>query len=282
MIATSLSKLFPTSAVWNGEGYDFTAAPDYYLIEVSAQIHGLSGDTLGCSYPFRGFLYGMTERNSASASALWTFWDTANISLTTMVGWWEDDPMAAVYAPCGGVDLEASACADWNVTIGGYFSSGSPCGSPNGNDGCISADADLSAAQAHCCADPACAGFSWGGPGNGCYKFSQTCYESDAAYDGYWKPGFVPPPPPAAPTLATVYTAYGSHAIVAIATWCIAPLNATVHFDWAGLGLNETSVIVTAPAIASVQAASGPFEVDASGSITVPLEASTGIILLIS
>ena len=88
--------------MWNGEGYDFLAAPDYYLVEVSAQIHGLSGDTLGCGFPFRGFLYGMTERNAPSASALWAFWDAANISATEIVGWWEDDPLVTLHAPCGG------------------------------------------------------------------------------------------------------------------------------------------------------------------------------------
>lgn len=279
------------AAVWNGEGYDFTSSPEYYLIEVSAQIHGLSGDTLGCSYPFRGFLYGMTERNAPSASALWAFWDAANISATAMVGWWEDDPMVAVHAPCGGSGdgrssgpAAPSACPDWNVTTGAYYASGTPCGSPNGNDGCIAAGTDLAAAQAHCCADSTCAGFSWGGIGSGCYKYTQTCLTTDPANDGYWKPGFVPPPPPVAPTQATTYSAFGSHAIVVVATWCAGAdaTNATLTFDWAGLGLSPGSAIVVAPAIAGVQVAAGPFTVDAGGAVTVAIGASSGVILQIT
>ena len=278
--------------MWNGEGYDFLAAPDYYLVEVSAQIHGLSGDTLGCGFPFRGFLYGMTERNAPSASALWAFWDAANISATEIVGWWEDDPLVTLHAPCGGGGggggsggaSAPSGCPTWNTTKGGYYSSGTPCGSPNGNDGCIASGTDLVSAQAHCCADPACAGFSWGvGGSGGCYKYSQTCYEADASYDGYWKPGFVPPPPAPAPTEATVYSAFGSHAIIVVATWCAAPsTNATLSIDWPGLGLDPASVRVVAPAIASVQAAAGPFLVGSDGSVTVALDASAGIILQIT
>jgi hypothetical protein len=276
-------------AVWNGEGYDFTSAPDYYMVEVSAQIHGLSGDTLGCGFPFRGFVFGMTERNAPSASALWAFWDTSNISATAMVGWWEDDPMVTVHAPCGadgsstgGPDTPLAPCATWNVTVGGYFESGTPCGSPNGNDGCIASGTDLAAAQAHCCADQFCAGFSWGGVGSGCYKYTQTCYEEDAAYDGYWKPGFIPPPPLPAPTQATVYTAFGSHAIIAVATWCESALNVTLSIDWAALGLDSSNAVIVAPAISDLQAASGPFSVDGTGAVTVPVDASAGIILQIS
>ena len=168
-----------------------------------------------------------------------------------------------------------------NVTRGGYWSSGTPCGDANGNDGCIAAGADLAAAQAYCCTDPLCAGFSWGVasvPG-GCYKFSQTCYEANAAYDGYWKPGFVPPPPPFARTLATTYSAYGSHAIVVVATWCRVGVNATVAIDWRGLGLDASAAVVTAPAIAGVQPAAGPLSV-VDGAVNVYLAGDSGGILL--
>lgn len=52
------------SQVWNGEGFDFSGSPAYWLVELSSRIHGLSGDMLGSGpgSAFRGMLFGMTER----------------------------------------------------------------------------------------------------------------------------------------------------------------------------------------------------------------------------
>jgi len=275
--------------VWTGEMYSWESGPEYYLIEVSAQLHGLTGDTLGCGeYPFRGLLFGMTERNHASATAIWaSVWDAARISSTNMVGWWEDEPLVVVaHAPCSGstsISISAPNCSSWNITRGGYWSSGSPCGSPNGNDGCLDPGTDLAGAQAHCCDDPLCAGFSFAKipNGGGCYKYSQTCYENDESYDGFWKPGFVPPPPPPARTLATTFTAFGSHAIIVIATWCSAPGNATLAIDWSGLGLDPHTATINAPAVAGVQPAVGPFAIQGDGSISVALGGISGGIILV-
>jgi hypothetical protein len=33
--------------VWNGEGFDFTGSPAYWLVEVSSRIHGMSGPSKG-------------------------------------------------------------------------------------------------------------------------------------------------------------------------------------------------------------------------------------------
>ena len=50
--------------IWNGEGFDFSGSPAYWLVELSSRIHGLSGDMLGGGpgSAFRGMLYGMTAR----------------------------------------------------------------------------------------------------------------------------------------------------------------------------------------------------------------------------
>jgi hypothetical protein len=78
-------------SLWNGEGFDFTGSPEYFLIEVSGFPMGLTADTLGSSYLFRGALFGTTERNSASARDIWTLWDNMTINEMTLMGFWEDD-----------------------------------------------------------------------------------------------------------------------------------------------------------------------------------------------
>ena len=80
--------------LWNGEGFDFTQDQFYWLVDVSGLMHGLFADRLGgggAGNDVKGMLFAMTERNSATAPALWGFWDQQRLNATTMVGWWEDD-----------------------------------------------------------------------------------------------------------------------------------------------------------------------------------------------
>lgn len=43
---------FPyVDSLWNGEGFDFSQGPFYWLVEVSGLIHGLTADRLGGSTP---------------------------------------------------------------------------------------------------------------------------------------------------------------------------------------------------------------------------------------
>ena len=101
--ATSYASHYPLmDYVWNGEGFDFNAGAAYWLVETSSQIHGLTGDMLGSQsiHAFKGMLFGMTERNSGLAEALWDFWDHVGINETTPVGWWETQPLAVLSHNC--------------------------------------------------------------------------------------------------------------------------------------------------------------------------------------
>jgi len=182
--------------VWNGEGFDFSGGdPAYWLVEVSSQQHGLAGDLLGGGgggNAAKGMLFGMTERNSDTATALWAFWDAAGISATAAVGWWEDDAPVAVAAACPGHDNATTAAV-----------------------------------------------------------------------------------------LASTYTAYRSHAIIAVASWCPQATAATLALDWAALGLDPATAAVTAPAIADVQAAGGPFDAH-NLTFALPPSGQQGLILLVT
>jgi len=88
---------------WNGEGFDFSKGPNYWLVEVSCNVHGLSGDRLGGSTPsddYKGMLYGMAQRNTGAASDLWKLWDSARLNETTTVGYWENDPLVTLQYTC--------------------------------------------------------------------------------------------------------------------------------------------------------------------------------------
>lgn len=141
------------------------------------------------AHAFKGMLYGMTNRNSAAASALWGFWDSARINETVAVGWWEDDSPVTV------------------------------------------------------------------APG--------TCPTSP---DG---------------VLATAYVAYGSHAVVVLASYCTSgTAHATgISLDFDALGIAASGAVVTAPAIPHVQGALGPFN---AAAIVVDLTTTGGIILTVT
>jgi hypothetical protein len=105
-------------SIWNGEGFDFSGSPTYWLVEISSYIHGLTGDRLGGGTgpnDFRGMLFGMTERNSATAPALWALWDWLDLPSLAQVGFWSDVPLVGVAlqgaaaASCGGNYHNASA-----------------------------------------------------------------------------------------------------------------------------------------------------------------------------
>jgi len=262
---------------WNGEGYDFSAPPAYWLIETSALIHGLSGDMLGSGDRsiFRGLVFGMTQRDATASQAIWRAWDAARIADTTAVyGWWEADAAAAVnltFSP----PPQAAACT-YNVTQHAYWgSTNEQCQPPSGpTPGCW-LSATLADTQAACCADPACAGFSFtsgAASGAGCCKAEVRERVDDAGYDGYRKVGWVPPGESAC-VLATVWAAYGARAVIVVANFCGAPVNATLGVGWAELGLDAATALTSLPAIDGVQPAqqlpspTGPFELGTDGGL---------------
>ena len=173
-------------------------------------------------------------------------------------------------------------CPVWNITQNGYYD-GDPCGQPEGNVGCFNSET-ISAAEASCCGNPLCAGFSLvpngDGTYSGCYKRSKSCYRSSQGDLGYNKPNFVPPPNPDSAVVATTYSAFGRFAVIVIASYCPGVSTTTLGIDWVALGLNASAVNMTAPAIAGVQAAAafpdptGPYTLDANGGVILLLQAA--------
>jgi hypothetical protein len=108
--------------LWFGEYFDYNAAPDYWLVEMSGIPFGLMGEMLeGGGNPWRGMLFGMTNRLpwSGDPRELWNFWDTWRIQDTRMIGFWvpaspvrtgRPDVLATVYQ---GEGRSIVALASW-------------------------------------------------------------------------------------------------------------------------------------------------------------------------
>ncbi len=110
--------------------------------------------------------------------------------------WWRllaDGSVAvALYNKAGGGS--PTPCTSWNTTQNGYYDS-LPAGS--GGDDCF-VGLSPAQAQAQCCAQAACAGFSIDAQGAGCFKpNTQAGFFSNSAYMGFFKPGGPTPAPPA-------------------------------------------------------------------------------------
>ena len=125
-VATSPSAVrylshFPyAQKAWNGEGFDFNQGREYWLVDVSGLQHGITADRLGgggAGNDIKGMLFGMTQRNSATAPALWHLWDSFQIEQCEMRGWWEDD------APAYATPTLPSLCkpSDFGITAFSKF-----------------------------------------------------------------------------------------------------------------------------------------------------------------
>ncbi len=109
--------------LWFGEYFDYDAAPDYWLVEVSGIPFGLMGEMLeGGGNPWRGLLFGMTNRlpyGDNDPSPLWRVWDDFRIRESEMIGWWTPDAPATtgredVLATCWVADGRVMvAVASW-------------------------------------------------------------------------------------------------------------------------------------------------------------------------
>ena len=92
--------------------------------------------------------------------------------------------------------IPVGSCPSWNHTTGGYYEA---CGGGAGNVGTFSGLTPAQA-QAACCADATCAGFSFepdatGSTGGGYYKGNALCgFTRDAGAQGWDKAGQVPAP----------------------------------------------------------------------------------------
>ncbi len=85
------------NSVWFGEGYNYDASPDFWLIEISGIPFGLFGEMLGNnSNPWRGMIYGMTTRyyqgaDRADPHHIWKLWDDFGIESAKMLGYWDKE-----------------------------------------------------------------------------------------------------------------------------------------------------------------------------------------------
>jgi len=80
--------------LWFGEYFDYEKnGPDFFLTEVSGIPFGLMGEMLqGGGNPWRGMIYGMTNRMPWSGNAdprpIWKAWDDFGMQDTKMIGYW--------------------------------------------------------------------------------------------------------------------------------------------------------------------------------------------------
>ena len=79
---------------WIGESRNYNRMPDHWLIEVSSIPFGLPGQMLeGGGNPWRGMIYGMTNRAGWTGSSphyIWEFWDKYDIASKELLGYWDD------------------------------------------------------------------------------------------------------------------------------------------------------------------------------------------------
>jgi hypothetical protein len=77
--------------LWFGEYFDYDAAPDYWLVEVSGIPFGLMGEMLEKGgNPWRGMTYGMTSRLpwAGDPRPVWRLQDEFGMKGTRMFGYW--------------------------------------------------------------------------------------------------------------------------------------------------------------------------------------------------
>ena len=81
-------------SLWFGEMFEYSNAPDYWLVEISGIPFGLMGDMIS-GHRFYGTIYGMTSRlgwawGDNAPTAVWKIWDEFGIDQSQMIGYWVD------------------------------------------------------------------------------------------------------------------------------------------------------------------------------------------------
>ena len=78
--------------LWRGEGFSNNTPADFWLVERSGLPFGVPGEMLGRGNPFRGLLFGMTDRWGwgGNPMGLWKFFDATRLGDGTFYGWWDD------------------------------------------------------------------------------------------------------------------------------------------------------------------------------------------------
>lgn len=115
--------------LWLGEGFDPDWPPDFWLIGMSGIPFGLSSDMLERPNPWRGMLFGMTNRAFYSGplpTSIWKVWDSFGIEDAIMLGWWDkavpvktgrSDILATVYKKKGKSLVALASWAKQTVSI---------------------------------------------------------------------------------------------------------------------------------------------------------------------
>jgi hypothetical protein len=110
--------------LWFGEYFDYDAAPDRWLVEMSGIPFGLMGEMLqDGGNPWRGMVFGMTNRLpwAGDPSPIWSAWDRFGMEGSRMVGYWVPDPpvrtdredvLATVYLRDGSALVALASWAD--------------------------------------------------------------------------------------------------------------------------------------------------------------------------
>ena len=76
--ANQYLELFPCiDSLWFGEGFNYDEPPDYWMVEAAGIPYGLFGEMMGSGNPWRGMVYGMTNRLGwgGNPRSLWKLWD---------------------------------------------------------------------------------------------------------------------------------------------------------------------------------------------------------------
>ncbi|MBS1662105.1 MAG: hypothetical protein JST68_13760 [Bacteroidetes bacterium] len=118
--------------LWFGEYFDYEKGdPGFFLTEVSGIPFGLMGEMLeGGGNPWRGMIYGMTNRMPWTANAdprpIWKLWDEFGLQGTKMIGYWSPscpvktdraDVLATVYKKEGKVLVAVASWAPSDTTV---------------------------------------------------------------------------------------------------------------------------------------------------------------------
>lgn len=83
--------------VWIGEQRDYDRMPDHWLVEVSGIPFGVPGEMLEDGNPWRGMVYGITNRAGylnhkfGDPTEIWNFWDRYHFTEKQMIGYWDQN-----------------------------------------------------------------------------------------------------------------------------------------------------------------------------------------------
>ena len=241
-------------SLWNGEGFKWNLGPDYWLVEVSGLIHGITADRLGGDDNIKGMLYATYRRNSGESKALWKFWDAVQIEKMAMIGYWEADAAVTLrwahgpdsskttQQPFSSLTANSTSTCTWKETTGRFITGsggaagdigfGSTCGPPRKFD--YPAMTVEQIQQTCCNLGDGCVAFSWSSkqnplkPGIACARkgWGNGGYSKLPGYNGYEKtniprptppPGPPPPPPPGVcPPESILATTYVDYQVRAV------------------------------------------------------------------